>query len=67
MLLVFTFPRNSHNCVDKLFFSKRAVILFFVSVFIIAIHITGVFRDANQAVRPIMADQVIMTRTVPET
>ncbi|KAM6092453.1 uncharacterized protein LJ206_005498 [Theristicus caerulescens] len=26
-----------------------------------------VFRDANQAMSPIMADQIIMTRTVPET
>lgn len=49
------------------FFSKRAGILFFVWVFIIIIHITEVFRDANQATSPIMADQIIVTRTVPET
>lgn len=46
------------------FFSKH---IFFVCVFIIIIHITEVVRDANQAMSLIMADQIIMTITAPET
>lgn len=46
------------------FFSKH---IFFVCVFLIIIHITEVFRDANQAMSLIMADQIIMTITAPET
>lgn len=49
------------------FFSKHAGILFFVCVSIITIHIPEVFRDANQAMSHIIADQIRMTRTVPET
>lgn len=42
-------------------------IYFFVCVSIIIIHITEVFRDANQATSLIMADPIITTITPPET
>lgn len=57
-------PTNSMASPERIFFSANK---FFVCVFIIIILITEVFRDANQAMSPIMADQIRTIITAPET